>query len=251
MGFRRFAGLLLTIAVCSGALRRLRPGQGREGLRPRPAPFARQIHDLLPVALTGEPQTAPPAPAPAASPRPPVSVVVGHAARKDLPWRIDEIGTAQAIASVALRTHFDATVEKVLVADGASVKAGRNADRTRRAPGGGATRGREGATRQGRGAARTSHARHQPLHRPRRSLGDPGAQSRQRQDGRRERAGGDPRRQGGDRQSAGAAGLVPRSSRRFPAASASSPSRKATSPRRRTTAPPAYSRRSTRFRRST
>ena len=64
------------------------------------------------------------APTATAPSRPPVVVVVGHAARKDLPWKLDEIGTAQAIASVALRPHFDATVDKVLVADGAAVKAG-------------------------------------------------------------------------------------------------------------------------------
>ena len=31
---------------------------------------------------------------------------------KDLPWRIDAIGTVQPIATVALRTHFDATVDQ-------------------------------------------------------------------------------------------------------------------------------------------
>ena len=62
------------------------------------------------------------APTATAPSKPPV--VVGHAARKDLPWKLDEIGMAQAIASVALRPHFDATVDKVLVADGAAVKVG-------------------------------------------------------------------------------------------------------------------------------
>jgi RND family efflux transporter MFP subunit len=123
MGFRRFAGVLLAIAVVLALYAGYAPANV-EKYAPAAAPFARRIHELLPVALTGEPRTAPPAAAPAASPRPPVSVVVGHAVRKDVPWRVDEIGTAQAIASVALRTHFDATVEKVLVADGASVKAG-------------------------------------------------------------------------------------------------------------------------------
>ena len=97
---------------------------------PAAAPFAQQIHGYLPVALTGAP-AAPSAP-PAAPSRPPVSVLVAPAVRKDVPWKIDEIGTAQAIASVALRPHFDATVEKVLVADGAAVKAGDTADRARR-----------------------------------------------------------------------------------------------------------------------
>ena len=123
MGFRRFAGLLLTIAAVLALYASYAPAEV-EKVFPSAGPYARQIHALLPAALTSEPQAAPAAPAPAAAPRPPVSVVVGRAARKDLPWRIDEIGAAQAIASVALRTHFDATVEKVLVADGASVKAG-------------------------------------------------------------------------------------------------------------------------------
>jgi multidrug efflux system membrane fusion protein len=57
-------------------------------------------------------------------PRPAVSVLVGQVSKKDLPWTIEEIGTTQAIASVALRPRYDAMVEKVLVADGASVKAG-------------------------------------------------------------------------------------------------------------------------------
>jgi RND family efflux transporter MFP subunit len=88
---------------------------------PAAAPLAQQIHGYLPAALTGAPAAAS---APAAPPRPPVTVLVAPAARKDVPWKIGEIGTAQAIATVALRPHFDATVEKVLVADGAEVKAG-------------------------------------------------------------------------------------------------------------------------------
>jgi len=89
---------------------------------PAAAPFALQIHGYLPAALTGAPATASAPPAP--PPRPPVTVLVAPAVRKDVPWKIGEIGTAQAIASVALRPHLDATVDKVLVADGAEVKAG-------------------------------------------------------------------------------------------------------------------------------
>ncbi len=70
------------------------------------------------------PPPTPNAGAPATPPRPPVSVLVAQVVRKDAPWKIEEIGTAQAISSVALRPHYDATVEKVLVADGAEVKAG-------------------------------------------------------------------------------------------------------------------------------
>src|ERR1700761_6905305 len=91
-------------------------------LYPPAAPYAQMAHGLLPTVLTGE---KPPAPAtPAAPPRPPVSVQVGQTERKTVPWTVTDIGTAQAVASVALKSHFDATVMKVSVADGAEVKAG-------------------------------------------------------------------------------------------------------------------------------
>ena len=89
---------------------------------PAAAPAAQQIHGYLPTALTGAPVAA--GATPAAPTRPPVSVLVAAAARKDVPWKIEEIGAAQAVATVALRPHFDATVDRVLVADGAEVKAG-------------------------------------------------------------------------------------------------------------------------------
>jgi RND family efflux transporter MFP subunit len=89
---------------------------------PAAAPLAQQIRGYLPASMTGTPAAASGMPAP--PPRPPVSVLVASAVRKDVPWKIGEIGTAQAIASVALRPHLDATVEKVLVSDGAAVKAG-------------------------------------------------------------------------------------------------------------------------------
>ena len=88
---------------------------------PAAGPLAHQIHDALPAAMVGG---GPPPVAAAPPPRPPVSILVAKAVRQDLPWRIEEIGTAQAVSTVALRPHFDATVEKVLVSDGAEVKAG-------------------------------------------------------------------------------------------------------------------------------
>lgn len=89
---------------------------------PQAAPYAQMAHAYLPAAVTGE--KPPAAAAPAAPPRPPVSVMLGQSQRKTVPWTVSEIGTAQAIASVALKSHFDATVTKILVADGAEVKAG-------------------------------------------------------------------------------------------------------------------------------
>jgi multidrug efflux system membrane fusion protein len=89
---------------------------------PAAAPLALRLHDYLPGFLAAT--SAAPVALAAVAPRPPVSVVTALAQRENVPWRINEIGTVQPIASVALRPHFDATVDKVLVADGAEVKAG-------------------------------------------------------------------------------------------------------------------------------
>lgn len=89
---------------------------------PQAAPYAVIAHGYLPAQITGEKPAA--VAAPVAPPRPPVSVMVASAQRKTVPWTLVEIGTAQAVASVALKSHFDATVLKVDVADGAEVKAG-------------------------------------------------------------------------------------------------------------------------------
>ena len=86
--------------------------------------YAETLHGYYPAAIVGAPTPTAKAAAPAPPPRPPVSVVVAPALRKDVPWKLSEIGTAQSIATVSLRPHFDATVEKVIVADGAEVKAG-------------------------------------------------------------------------------------------------------------------------------
>jgi multidrug efflux system membrane fusion protein len=121
MGFRRFVALIGAAVVLIGLYAAYDP-LAIQSLSPWAAPFAWRLHALLPNAA-GDPAVAVAA-TPAARPRPPVTVVAGHAARKDLPWRVEAIGSAQAIASVALRAHFDATVDKVLVADGAAVNAG-------------------------------------------------------------------------------------------------------------------------------
>jgi multidrug efflux system membrane fusion protein len=120
MRFRRLAVLIATAAVVAGLFAAYDP-VAVGALWPAAGPLAMRLHALLPI---GSGATTGAAPVAAAPSRPPVVVVVGHAARKDLPWKLEEIGTAQAISSVALRPHFDATVDKVLVADGAAVKAG-------------------------------------------------------------------------------------------------------------------------------
>ena len=152
---------------------------------------------------------------------------------------------------MALRPHFDATVDKVLVADGAEVKAGDplielDARQVRAQ-----LDGRQGAARQGSGGARTGPARRRPLHRSGRALGDAAAQPRQRQDRRSDGARRDPRRPGGDRQPAGAARLVHDRRADLRPGRRRRRSSRATSPRRPTTAPPASSPPSTRSRRST
>ena len=88
---------------------------------PIAGPYAKSVHDMLPAAIVGAP---PPTAAAAPPPRPAVNVVVGHASKKDLPWTISAIGTAQPITSVALRPRYDAMVNAVKIADGAEVKAG-------------------------------------------------------------------------------------------------------------------------------
>lgn len=124
MGFRRVAGFIFALAVVLAAYSAFEPAT-IEGLSPSAGAYAWKLHSLLPASAAGGEQT----PAPAAATAPPapvpaVSVVIAKAQRKDFPWRIDAIGTVQPISTVALRTRVDATVDQVLVADGAAVKSG-------------------------------------------------------------------------------------------------------------------------------
>jgi RND family efflux transporter MFP subunit len=127
MGFRRVAGVIGAVAIAGVAVGAYAP-EVVAGWSPTLGGYARMLHSLLPAALSGRQAAATPKPAapssPAAPSGPVVSVVVGKAARKDMPWRVDSIGTVQPIATVSLRSRVDATVDQVLVADGAAVKAG-------------------------------------------------------------------------------------------------------------------------------
>jgi multidrug efflux system membrane fusion protein len=135
MGFRRTAGTLILCVAVASALAGFAPDVA-ERYVPSSGPYARQIRTYLPAALLvyhpdpGQPPgaaltaQAPVASSAAPTQRPPVQVVVGRAEKKDFPWIINQIGTVQPIATVALRPHFDAVVQSVLVADGAAVKAG-------------------------------------------------------------------------------------------------------------------------------
>ena len=55
---------------------------------------------------------------------PPRSVTLGQAEKGPLPFSVNVIGTVLPVASVAIRTRVDAQIEKILVEDGAPVKAG-------------------------------------------------------------------------------------------------------------------------------
>ena len=60
----------------------------------------------------------------AAAARPPVPVDIDTVQRGPMPVRLDAVGVAQPVATVALKTRIDAQIDKVFVADGALVKAG-------------------------------------------------------------------------------------------------------------------------------
>lgn len=53
-----------------------------------------------------------------------VSVLVGKALRKDVPFRVDSLGTVQPLVSVLVRARVDSQVVKVHFEDGARVKEG-------------------------------------------------------------------------------------------------------------------------------
>jgi RND family efflux transporter MFP subunit len=86
----------------------------REGL-----PFAR--HEAPPA--TGRRQGGNSRQAAIAA-RPPVPVEVDKVQRGPMAVRVDAVGTAQPVATVAIKTRIDAQIEKIFVPDGSSVKAG-------------------------------------------------------------------------------------------------------------------------------
>ena len=101
-----------------------------ERLAPGTGVKAKQLRALIPESVRTElglvdtdttARTIEPAAKPA---RPPVPVLVAQVKRGPMPVRIDAIGSVQPIATVALRSRVDAQIDKILVADGASVKAG-------------------------------------------------------------------------------------------------------------------------------
>ena len=77
-------------------------------------------------ADTAKPAEAAKAAAPAkpALARPPAPVTVAQVATKPMPAVLDVVGTAQAMASVPLKTRVDSMIDKVLVKEGDRVQAG-------------------------------------------------------------------------------------------------------------------------------
>jgi membrane fusion protein, multidrug efflux system len=62
-------------------------------------------------------------PAPQGGP-PPVPVVVAAAEKRSVPVQLNAVGTVQTISSVSIKSRVDGAIDKVLVKDGQSVKAG-------------------------------------------------------------------------------------------------------------------------------
>src|ERR1700680_4809776 len=53
-----------------------------------------------------------------------VSVTVGKAVRKDVPYRVDAPGAVQPLVSVTVRARVDSQIDRVAFEDGAAVKEG-------------------------------------------------------------------------------------------------------------------------------
>jgi len=110
------AGIAAVVAIGAAAspetAEKYLPGSGVQ---------ARKLAAMLPF-LSPSPAVVP---TPAAAPqRPPVIVTVGKAERKSVTLRIDSIGTVQTVSSVVLRPRVDSQIDKILISDGAVVKAG-------------------------------------------------------------------------------------------------------------------------------
>lgn len=76
------------------------------------------------VGTTGAPAAAGGAPQGGAPQRPPVTVRIAKAEKKDMPVRFEAIGTVQTLASVVVRARVDSQIMAVEFQDGARVKKG-------------------------------------------------------------------------------------------------------------------------------
>lgn len=131
MSILRFVGWTALIAIAAATTAVLRPDLVDKA-SPEAGAWARHARERLPQPVAGwlgdgKPATAQQAGGGAGGggqQRPPVSVVLAEVARKAVPVRLDAIGTVQPAASVVIRPRVDSQIVEVLVADGASVKAG-------------------------------------------------------------------------------------------------------------------------------
>ncbi len=109
-----------------GAAEKIMPGSAQRAMEIR-GHLPKAVAQHLPAYKVAEaPGAAPARPAgpTGAAARPPVPVNVELATRGPMPYRVDAVGTVQPIASIAIKTRIDAQIEKILVPDGAMVKAG-------------------------------------------------------------------------------------------------------------------------------
>ena len=133
-------GLLTGAVVIIAAAGAAWPGKV-ETIWPAGGSYGRGLRDALPASIvamlpadeTAKPGTQSAAPTtgrPAGPPAgkapsgPAAPVTVAKVGKGPLPLRIDAVGTVQPIANVAIKTRVDATIDQILVNDGAKVKAG-------------------------------------------------------------------------------------------------------------------------------
>ncbi len=126
---------LLVGLIWPGAANAVLPGSGAGFAAIR---SALGLNAILPAApgprAVAQSEPAAPGPGPAASgrragpggaqDRPPAPVILDTASRSDVPVVVEAVGTAQAFATVQLRSRVDAHVDDIKVADGAVVKEG-------------------------------------------------------------------------------------------------------------------------------
>ncbi|MBN9082856.1 MAG: efflux RND transporter periplasmic adaptor subunit [Rhizobiales bacterium] len=127
--------VIASAVIWPGAANTIFPGAGDRGNAAR-AYLPSILVGILPAytpnanggaigqAQAQAPAAAPNAPAGSPGGRPAVPVVTGKASRGSMPLVINSLGTAQPMATVALKTRVDAQVDKIGVAEGSLVQAG-------------------------------------------------------------------------------------------------------------------------------
>jgi multidrug efflux system membrane fusion protein len=119
------AAALIGAVVWPNAANSIMPGSGERAAALR-SYLPTSLAAVLPaVATSASAQPAANAPAPnGAASRPPAPVTTGKASRGPMPFVVNSVGTAQPIATVALKTRADAQIDQILAVEGGMVKAG-------------------------------------------------------------------------------------------------------------------------------